>query len=390
MIYIQNGNDFETKKCIGTLQYGQNRSLICNFSDPKIFYGNQEIEIVNILNYSNSADHKYNHLRFELIEIIRKLLDNNKVIADDLNLVRNSLCLLFDSYDKSNIKISNLFRDIVSENPNEAQISKALSRLDWFNKWGRHYLYAVISAHSLEYRCNFKDPGVQNYGGKLFDEYQNAADELFCKMPAPKPNIQQHMHDNNYGYSQNFNNNFNGPASVAADNDDLDMSSFMDRNGPCFSGNSLVRMKDGSRKLVSEICKGDETINGTIECVIKTSVNLPKLVEINGFYISPYHPIQLNGKWLFPITLGAAIPREIIFIYDFILNTRKPVELNGITVATWAHGSNEKVLRHPFYGTEIIVDRLKQHKNWNCGIIELEQSCSNSRDENRLVNTILF
>lgn len=39
---------------------------------------------------------------------------------------------------------------------------------------------------------NFKDPGVQIYGGKLFQSLRDTADAVFLKLPPPKPTIKKH------------------------------------------------------------------------------------------------------------------------------------------------------------------------------------------------------
>lgn len=61
--------------------------------------------------------------------------------------------------------------------------------MDYYQKWGRHYLPSLACAHQLEQCNNFKDPGVQNYGGKLFKKLRDTADEMFLKIPPPKPSI---------------------------------------------------------------------------------------------------------------------------------------------------------------------------------------------------------
>ncbi len=45
----------------------------------------------------------------------------------------------------------------------------------------------------------FKDPGVQHYGGKLFNNIRDKADEIFVKLPLviPEKNTQQQQY--NYG-----------------------------------------------------------------------------------------------------------------------------------------------------------------------------------------------
>lgn len=67
------------------------------------------------------------------------------------------------------------------------QVAEALSREEWYMKWGVHYLPSLLSAHRSQQRNNFKDPGVQHYGGELFDDLLDKADEVFCGLEAPKP-----------------------------------------------------------------------------------------------------------------------------------------------------------------------------------------------------------
>merc|ERR1712187_117334 len=69
------------------------------------------------------------------------------------------------------------------------QCTEALSRHDWFGKWGIHYLPSIMFAHRLQLCNNFKDPGVQHYGGKLFSEIRDVADDVFNSLPAPTPSV---------------------------------------------------------------------------------------------------------------------------------------------------------------------------------------------------------
>ena len=34
-----------------------------------------------------------------------------------------------------------------------------------------------------------QDPGVQGYGGTLFKQLRDEADEMFCKLPPPTPSV---------------------------------------------------------------------------------------------------------------------------------------------------------------------------------------------------------
>ena len=50
------------------------------------------------------------------------------------------------------------------------QITEALSKDEYYTKWGRHYLPSIAKAHLFQMCNNFKDPGVQFYG-KRYPHY---------------------------------------------------------------------------------------------------------------------------------------------------------------------------------------------------------------------------
>merc|ERR1719329_1499421 len=64
---------------------------------------------------------------------------------------------------------------------------EALSKDEWYAKWGVHYLPSLMCAHLSQQCNNFKDPGVQAYGGGLFANLRDEADDIFCSLPPPKP-----------------------------------------------------------------------------------------------------------------------------------------------------------------------------------------------------------
>merc|ERR1719384_2417578 len=78
-------------------------------------------------------------------------------------------------------KIQALLEDVVG------QVTEAFSKTEWFKKWGRHYIPSLQCGHRMQLCNNFKDPGVQLYGGALFKEIQTFADDIFLKLPAPVP-----------------------------------------------------------------------------------------------------------------------------------------------------------------------------------------------------------
>ena len=63
-----------------------------------------------------------------------------------------------------------------------------------FQKWGRHYLPSLMFAHKRQMCNNFKDPGVQHYGGEMFKELREEADEKFNLLPPPEPTNRSTLH----------------------------------------------------------------------------------------------------------------------------------------------------------------------------------------------------
>jgi len=86
---------------------------------------------------------------------------------------------------KSNLSDSTYVQDLIQDL--EGQVSEAISKSEWWLRWGCHYLPSLIGAH-LYQRCNnFKDPGIQHYGGELFTQTRDSLDEMFIKLPPPTP-----------------------------------------------------------------------------------------------------------------------------------------------------------------------------------------------------------
>jgi hypothetical protein len=67
------------------------------------------------------------------------------------------------------------------------QVSEAVSTTAFWKKWGAHYVRSLLHAHRYQVCHNFKDPGVQAYGGARFRALQAQFDDTFCALPPPQP-----------------------------------------------------------------------------------------------------------------------------------------------------------------------------------------------------------
>lgn len=256
----------------------------------------------------------------------------------------------------------------------DGEVSKAVTKI-YFNKWGKHWMFSILRAHELQICNNFLDPGVQLYGGNLYRELVEKANDIFNSLPPPessakRPNIMQCR-------SMEY---YNNPTS-----------------GSCFPGENMVKMSDGKLKKVKNVIKGDkvqtEFGQATVVCVLKTkcSNNEADLVEVftknsSAFLtVTPYHPILWEGTWIHPNSLPRSVSRRLILncdaVYSFLLDKEHTMIINNVVVISMAHERTEGVLEHWFYGTQKVKDFMTTCPGWEDGLIVLNDT-STVRDKN--------
>jgi len=265
------------------------------------------------------------------------------------------------------------------------QVTEACSKDAYFNKWGRHYLPSLARSHLLQQCSNFKDPGLQVYGGELFQHIRDYAEKIFLKIPPPKPSA--------HGYSGGT----------------VNMYQYNNRYAGCFVGNVLLA--NGTRKPTSELRKGDivatlvgdkmENATATIECVVKTRIDhsFADLTNFEGgLTITQWHPIYLDGKWQFPsqtksgVTQGTNCP----YVYSILLKSFNgtdrgvAVNVSGIWAISLAHGIvNDEVASHDFFGTEKVTNCLEKLDGFENGYIELQPGpCVKDPNTGLVVNIV--
>ena len=242
----------------------------------------------------------------------------------------------------------------------DGQITLGLSE-KYIEKWGKHFLRSLARAHFNQQCLNFKDPGVQFYGGKLFTQLRNDADDKFNTLPVPKPKERPFV--------------IGGAVAPPT------MESYNYSGGGCFDGEGLVSMADGLHKQVKDLVKDDivHTRNGetaTVICMLKTKLTKPiKMCAIKSgkrTLLTPYHPVIINGKWEFPIHIAESFDHSLDEIYNAVLDNGHVLVINGVECVTLGHGFTEDVVEHEYFGSRVIVD-LKCSEGWAHGLVEIEE-----------------
>mmetsp|Transcript_20870 Transcript_20870/g.30901 ORF Transcript_20870/g.30901 Transcript_20870/m.30901 type:complete len:724 (+) Transcript_20870:59-2230(+) len=250
------------------------------------------------------------------------------------------------------------------------QIREALSCMEFFKRWGEHYLLSLSRAYVLQQCTNFKDPGVQIYETKKFALIRDESEELFCQLPPPAPS---RLTTNNYIPVQS-------------------MTSYYDSSQPCFA-RGIVRLAHGSEIDISQVQSGDLVLNDSdeptrVDCMIKTwsKNNVETLVELEGgVLVTPWHPVRMRGtkKWAFPADLAATEERECDALYSFVLENRATcLQIGSYGGISLGHCVvDDPVAMHPYFGSQKVVEDLSKMSGWSEGLITFRPNpCSRDPD----------
>lgn len=328
---------------IGRVARGQSRDIFLQCDRPMtITIPGLDIEMSDLPPESNCS-----HLAavgiLECYELARASPDN-------VNTYLNSLI--------GTIRDVNINKDLNGQ-VREAIVTTA------YHKWGRHYLLSLACAHAMQQCNNFKDPGVQAYGGVEFVTQRDAMDTAFSTMSAPTPTHRQRVEQRAYSMGRQ--------ASAPLRN----LSSYNSASAPCFAGSCRVQMANGTWKACQDIRKGDKVMSenktATVRCVLKTpckSGSIP-VVYWGTLIVTPWHPIFHNGKWCFPAQLKERDVHDCEAVYSFLLEDNvESMLIENVLCITLAHGiKNDSVAEHPFYGTEKVIRELKGMTGWSEGYV---------------------
>jgi len=317
-------------------------------TDIVLYLGSEkknEINEIDLVENKNEIMDEY--FRFRLINLLEEIISSkNNNYDKNLKNVQD----LYDEINKIENKtefMNNLLIDLIHENENHGQVEKAI-KPEYFKKWGLNYLLSFLRFHLTEQCGNFKDQTLKKYSNPVFEKLQKVGNKIFISLPAPE-------NDNNKG--QNISQaNFTQMCYNAY--------------GGCFTGNAFVELKNG-KKQVKNLRKGDKLLNGDeVVCVVENKINrIENVVCINDVCFSLYHPIEIEGKWVFPCEHFKVQKKFIDSWFNLVLKNKHEVILNGTKAITLGHNRKEGILKHPYFGTRKVIDALMKYNTYQTGFI---------------------
>merc|ERR1711977_733649 len=127
---------------------------------------------------------------------------------------------------------------------------------------------------------------------------------------------------------------------------------------------------------------------------VRTRMLDPKLYAVGDVRATAWHPCKLPGgeRWSFPAEVTMpVVDRDVAYVYSFLFEGRATgyLSVDGTAVIGLGHGiRNDSVASHPFYGTERVVDALKDCYGFSEGRVDLLDGAYVRAAGNRYVSAI--
>jgi hypothetical protein len=305
------------------------------------------------------------HMYLELKNICEtagsgRIIDSGaKTQLEQFGLLIKNLILVSPQQSNYFNLLTNMLKDWKSDNENEAQISKAISRADWFKKWGYHYLLSLSLAHKTRQAHNFKDQGVQLYGSNMFNQIKEHAYQLFSTIKPPRPSRRTQVVRTT-------------------------MSHYVDNNSGCFAPQCKIKLVDGSliplNKLTCDelVFQGVGVDGAKIKYIVQTEIGEGKktMCKIGNLIISEFHPISIfdasnTDNWVFPINIKTPKEYKMVSMYNIVLESGYWVEIEGIRCVSLGHqltefNSSNIILKHDYFGTLKVIEDLEDFSRATC------------------------
>jgi len=388
-----------TTLSLGTLQFGQPDAVVVNmqvpagavdagYLDVQVQYMTKtkiaEPETVTMTAQGNqiAPEVESDLIRLTAVDTLRKCMQMVKISAAQkmqgvtmpLTDAQDTIADVVDQINDSEAKESlvGLKEDLTG------QVTEAFTKEEWYHKWGVHFIPSLMFAH-LQKQCNnFKDAGVQNYGGELFRNLRDAADEIFISLPAPTPTIPPPPPPAPTPSARAAAPPVHVPVRAP-----VSMAAFHNSYGGCFDGDCLVTMADGSRRRAADIRKGDllaGALQGSkaseVVCSVRTVApegRFPMVSLEGGLRITAYHPIQVEGTWQFPCEQAEIEEQQCDAVFTFLLKEGgSAVEVEGVACSALGHGLTQGAAAHPYYSShEAVLKDLQRFPGFAAGMVDL-------------------
>ena len=318
----------------------------------------------------------YHGLRQFIVEFVSKYLTSEALLSGTKDAIDEHVIHLSNVWDVLGPMAGPMKNTIVNE------LMLGFSTPDNFMKWGRHYIRTLIPHLLREVRTNFRDEIMGSFildiegGNGLFEKESNKAEIIFATATPPPPSLLAPTYGGPY-------------SSLVASAPRVAPTILPDeymRGGGCFHPDTKLKRwtAQGWEEIAMSRIRADNNIAteglGIVKVKCVVYINCPgekaEFVKLgddtNPVYITPWHPIRVDGKWVFPKDYvgGETTIEDTPYVINLVLEATHIIQVGGYSAVTLGHGFQEDVVRHKFWGGDVIAV-LSLESGWACGSVTL-------------------
>jgi hypothetical protein len=223
-----------------------------------------------------------------------------------------------------------------------------------------------MKAQELQHCVNFKDVGLQDYGGPDFARIVTEGDKTFALMPPmemPKARVAA----------------AGAGAAAVPLSAPYNYSAFHNSSGGCFAGHCEVKLDGASLSLdrtsapIHTLRRGDYVYTPEGPAKVLYAVKLcssnrsQPMSQIGKLTLTPWHPILTKDGWKSPADLYGYSSRLIDTVYNLVLDRGHIIQIEGVQCVTLAHGFNQVGVAHDFFGTHAVIDSFVSQPGYDEG-----------------------
>ena len=339
----------EDEECeIIHLQYDDARTFIVDITKQvKVVFNDRIIDTVSCMQLSEQ-EIKIIKLRHDIATKIMKFLNNARPCTPYTGNLWSG------DYSGIDDKLEETIQG-------EGGVNDGLTK--YASTWGHHFAYMFMNCLlSGNRQVNFLDEALKIPPDSkiLYEKLLDTAETCFMKTSVQPSLLKNEISDT-------------PPTATSVT---ILPEEFM-RGGGCFGPNGSVFVKeDGNAKIknIKDINVGDfVAINSTQYTEVLYKIERQNIQYYTSpIEITPWHPIKKSGRWVFPADVYS---NEMISgtVYNFVTK-HGTILVNGIECVTLGHEIKEGVAKHEYWGSNIVVEHIKQFTNSPKGYIVIENA----------------
>lgn len=174
------------------------------------------------------------------------------------------------------------------------------------------------------------------------------------------------------------------------------------RGGGCFHATSnlwkvttsgykqipICHLKKGDVVLSADMSNGGiNFVLDTVECLVEHIYSKPINIFMlhSSLGLTATHPVWINGKFVHPFTSNWTMTTSIN-VFNLVMKGRHCVVAGSncsLPVVTLGHNYTGDIVSHDYFGTNLVIDDLKQESSYKTGFVSLQEDIFPHEDQEK-------